>query len=398
MSRVTAARVQAAISLLLYCALGVAVVWFGWLEHCDRSGSFYQGGGELQQQRMLVLGNARFDQHLAERYAEMNPELQVKALQAAADVNSFDSTIWIQLGLAQEHRGQFAEAEQALRTAAKVDQQYLPAWTLANFYFRRQDANRFWKWAARAAALHPADPGPLLGLADRMAGDAALVLDRLGGTPEMERAYLDLLMQSPNLERISAVVRRLALRHDVEDRGKLVAVTNLFLAAKCEKEALETWNSISRISRLDPGEGVVLTNGDFSLPPSGEGFDWQAANAPGVGYQWKDSRLLFRFSGREPEVFALLSQWVPLHPFRRYRVALDYSVSEWGSHDGSTGLFWEMNGRESPALQSQQTHIEWTLAPRSERLPLLRLVYRRPVGTPRATGVLALRRVKIQAL
>ena len=67
------------------------------------------------------------------------------------------------LGLAKERAGDFEGAARDLLRAAEVDRQYLPAWTLANFYFRRGDRPAFRNWVRRSAELAPGDLGdPLL--------------------------------------------------------------------------------------------------------------------------------------------------------------------------------------------------------------------------------------------
>ena len=61
-------------------------------------------------------------------------------LRAAVSLNPRLSSAWIQLGLNAEADGNLPEAETDLLRAASVDHLYVPAWTLANFYFRRGDA------------------------------------------------------------------------------------------------------------------------------------------------------------------------------------------------------------------------------------------------------------------
>src|SRR5713101_3857997 len=100
------------------------------------------------------------------------------------------SSAWITAGLAAERAGNFSDAERALLKAAEADRQYLPAWTLANFYFRRNRSESFWPWAARAAALNYDDLRPLLKLCDLIEPDPRLSLDRLRGTARIEHAYV----------------------------------------------------------------------------------------------------------------------------------------------------------------------------------------------------------------
>ena len=73
--------------------------------------------------------------------------------------------------------------------------------------------------------------------------------------------------------------------------GKRASDVPLLLTA-CERlvelrnvvDALEISNGLAddhRIpfGRLQPAEGTVLTNGDFRVPPTSQGFDWRAFGA-----------------------------------------------------------------------------------------------------------------------
>ena len=131
------------------------------------------------------------------------------------------SLAWIRLGLLVEQDGNLKEAEADLLNAARVDRQYLPAWTLANFYFRRGDPENFWPWAQRAAALTFDDYRPLLRLADDLDSSPREVARRLGGGAPMLRAYLDLLIGAGRLDAAQEVALLLAARRDPSDRARL---------------------------------------------------------------------------------------------------------------------------------------------------------------------------------
>jgi tetratricopeptide (TPR) repeat protein len=148
-------------------------------------------------------------------------------LHAAVGLNPRLSSAWIQLGLAAEANGNLPEAETDLLRAASVDRLYVPAWTLANFYFRRGDAAKFWPWAKRAATLTYDDYRPLLRLADALETSpqhvATSVATRLGGGAPLLRAYLDLLINAHRLDSAREVAALLAARHDPADRDRLAA-------------------------------------------------------------------------------------------------------------------------------------------------------------------------------
>ena len=65
------------------------------------------------------------------------------ALWAAVSQYPGESAAWMRLGLRAELNGKHREAEEYLLKAAEVDHQYAPRWTLMNFYFRRNQADKF---------------------------------------------------------------------------------------------------------------------------------------------------------------------------------------------------------------------------------------------------------------
>jgi tetratricopeptide (TPR) repeat protein len=142
-------------------------------------------------------------------------------LRTAVSLNPRLSPAWIYLGLDAEAGGNLPEAEADLLQATRVDRQYLPAWTLANFYFRRSEAAKFWPWAARAAALTFDDYRPLLRLADAFEPSPQIVATRLGGGAPVLRAYLDLLIGAGRLDSAQEIARLLAARHDPSDQARL---------------------------------------------------------------------------------------------------------------------------------------------------------------------------------
>jgi tetratricopeptide (TPR) repeat protein len=144
-------------------------------------------------------------------------------LRAALSLNPRLSAAWIQLGLDAESDGNLPEAEADLLRAARIDHLYLPAWTLANFYFRRGDAAKFWPWAEHAARLTFDDYRPLLRLADALETSPLRVATLLGGGAPLLRAYLDLLINAHRLEPAQEIAGLLAACHHPADRERLAA-------------------------------------------------------------------------------------------------------------------------------------------------------------------------------
>ena len=158
----------------------------------------------------------------SEARLRLNPELApANQLRVAVSLNPRLATAWIQLGLDAEGEGNLAEAESDLLRAARVDRQYVPAWTLANFYFRRGDAANFWPWAEKAAERTFDDYRPLLRLADVLEPSPREVATRLGGSPPLLRAYMDVLIGAGRLDAAQEIAALLTSHHDRSDDARL---------------------------------------------------------------------------------------------------------------------------------------------------------------------------------
>jgi tetratricopeptide (TPR) repeat protein len=346
----------------------------------------------------FIANNAAYYQ----RWADLEPARAGEALRGALSANPRASAAWIELGLMAEHSGDAAEAAQDLAQAAQVDRQYLPAWTLANYSFRRSDAAGFWPAAARAAALAYDDLRPLLELCDRMEPDPGVALARLAHLTRparLERAYLDLLIGKNRLEAAHDVARLMLARPSPENTKHLTDFTERLIAAGRETAAIEIWNGLETFAKVGSPNGVVLTNGDFVTSPSGAGFDWRLTAPPSVVARWNPSTLGFSFSGSEPEDCALLEQWIPLAA-RRYGLSFEYQTT---AMPPATGLRWALTPRDgasyqSPGLTSAPTWQErrWSFAPEQAGLARVRFLYGREPGTTRSDGRIELRHVRLE--
>jgi len=108
--------------------------------------------------------NGEYYARLAWLVSDRDPDKSRNALRNAVLLNPRDAGSWIELGLRAEAEGNNGMAEQCLLRAREADKTYLPLWTLANYYFRRQDEARFWQWMKQAAAMASGDAEPLLRL------------------------------------------------------------------------------------------------------------------------------------------------------------------------------------------------------------------------------------------
>jgi hypothetical protein len=291
------------------------------------------------------------------------------------------SAPFIDRGLTSERAGDFAAAERSLLEAARLDRQYLPAWTLANFYFRQHAPEQFWTWAHRAAALVYDDPSPLLQLGDVL--DPGHALDHLADSPKLERAYLDLLIRDDRLVDAMVVARKMLLSRDRDNASRLRAFTTRLIVANRFADALEVWNSL--------GEPY----GSLLHLPAGEGFDWRLPASQGVFSAWHSPPpsfvLDFTLDGHQPEAIPLLERVVPYSSAvdsQPRRLTFEYSTD-------LPGLHWALDSAISPVLPPSPWHdATWLLPPSTKPLVKLVLFYRRDPGTPRAVGRLQIRNIR----
>lgn len=156
----------------------------------------------------------------------------IDSLRVAHLARPRDTSITLELGLELERAGEFARAEEVFFEAARWDRLYQPAWTLANFYFRSGQTDRFWHWANRAAAMAYDDYRPLLRLACAIENDPDVIVSRLGNRPKLLRALLDIMIGEHRMDAAQHVARKLAEFHDPSDQARFEALAKRMEAAR----------------------------------------------------------------------------------------------------------------------------------------------------------------------
>ncbi len=381
-------------------ALGLGTYWTLRLGYADRL--FHVGTpATLSRARELARGNAAY---------YTSPPGATSALKTAVEVNPRYSPGWIDLGLAAELEGDLPKAERLLLEAFKVDKTYGPRWSLANFYFRRGDRERFFYWAREAAQIAYQDQTALFMLCWRMSQDPETILARaMPNRRDILAQYLAFLIRQKNLQAAEPVGERLSKESAAEGLPLLLAYCDWLLQAGRTEAALRVWNTLcSRgvLARqpLAPRDGRSLTNADFSSVPLAAGFDWRLPAAEGVSFAraGASAGLRVSFSGKQPEDCRLVEQAVVVAPSRNYRLRYVYRTE--GVTPGS-GLRWQVRqlsglrawSVSSPDLSSQ----EWTegamdfTTPSDAGATLLSLGYKRTLGTTRIEGSLWLREVSL---
>ena len=118
------------------------------------------------------------------RLAACNGSDRVQLLKRAVELNPFDYESLIQLGLFEEFTHNDAKAAEAyFLKAAAVNHMNKPKLTLANFYFRQQNVNEFFRWDNETLKVTPYDGSYIFTNMWLMSQDAqrlsAVVPDRL---------------------------------------------------------------------------------------------------------------------------------------------------------------------------------------------------------------------------
>jgi len=363
-------------ALLLTLPLALACYWSARLAYADLLYS-RDTLASAQQAVRLDPGNARYLAWLAE-LEEHDGNDPVPTLTRAAALNPRDSAIRIRLGLFAEQRGDFASAERELLAAARLDRQFDPRATLANYYFRRGDDTHFWRSIREAFAVSYGDLTPMFDLCWRMTNQPAVVRAALGPNTRLLDRYLSFLLAQNRLDAAVPIARELAAAARQQD-------LRLLLAACDRTFDLATWNALcGRLlpyAPLDPAGGVSLTNPSFNFDPVLHGFDWRIPASPEISVARADSphALRIALSGRQPESCELVYQYLPLVPHRRYRFRFQTDARD-------PGLFWQILDTRSPIARP-----DFVFESSDASLARLALIYRRPTGSVRLEGSITLR-------
>ena len=365
--------------------------------------------GGTERAIALTPGQSEYYARLAWLVSGDDPQKAEGALRSAVALNPWDARSWIELGLRAEAAGDGVAAQQCLLRAAEVDRQFLPRWTLANYYFRRGDVAMFWYWTKEAAGMVYGDAQPVFRLCARVSEDGNLI-DRLQiRSPDVRAAYLAYLLDQNRVDLIGPPVHRVLEENREADVPLLLTACERLLDARRVDEAAEIWNRQAAAGRVPfrtpAGEGEQLVaNGSFLAQPASRGFDWRLPVVEGISVSREEGPpgLRVTFSGSEPEDCEALVQLVPLRKKTAYELRFEYRTREIPS---GVGLGWRITDasdgtilKEGPSLASEmEGEGRLSFETREEcRLVRLAVRYRRTPGTIRPEGFLVLRNVAIK--
>jgi hypothetical protein len=388
-----------------FAAAAVWSVRVGWADYWFRQETLAGTERALE----ITPDQAAYYQRLALLTEDDSPARAIRALRRAVELNPADAQSWIDLGLQYEAGGDLGRAGECMLRAATEDAGYLPRWTLANYYFRRDDPPRFWYWAKQAAGMAYGDPLPLFRLCGEMEEDGKLI-DRLEiRNPDVRAGYLYYLAGRNRIDLIDPPSRRVLAENRRSDTPLLLAVCDRLIEQGRAGPALDIWNGLALTHRIPFGAHSMgarspLTNGTFAAAPISQGFDWRLPDIDGISPASEESPggLRLTFSGRQPERCEALVQYVPVEENRRYELTYRYRTS--GIAAG-TGLAWQVagangagnlgTGRDLSAEEETEGQLSFA-TPVGCRLVRLSLDYQRSLGTTRIAGFVVLGSVAIE--
>jgi tetratricopeptide (TPR) repeat protein len=334
-------------------------------------------------------------------------------LRAALALDPRNAAAWMDLGVKAEFRGDMAQAEKLLLEAARVDRTFKPAWTLANFYVRTGQTERFWRWIRACLEIvepknmesNTFDTQPMFDLCWNVTEDANLILER--AIPRRHfvlvryAAYLLEAGRYDAASQVAALSFPLATARDLE--FFLFFCDSLINAGRTQ-QAVDAWNGLSKakliaLAPLDPANGLSLTNGEMKSEPLNRGFDWRTGRVGGVfqAYVRSPPAMRFDLDGEEDEHIEILAQPVPVTAGARYRVEFQYQTLDIVSRSGLHWNVFDVSNRRqvygAPSFDARDEEgaggFEFD-APRDTSLVWLALRFDRLPGTTRPKGWLKL--------
>lgn len=352
--------------------------------------------------------NAAYPAQLAHELEVTDPQTAQALFRQAVRLNPYDAAAWIDLGLLYEEQGDFSQAESDLLHAATVDATWLPDWSLANFYFRRQRWDPFWNWARKAAQLVPDDATPILRLAWYVAPKETEIQDRLQvRRPEVQRQFLWFLIAQGDAAAVNQWGIRALASSGAVSWEDVLSACDWLIQQKRPDLALPLWNGLAAqhqipLAAVKSGSGDAVTNGDFARQPLSRGFDWHLTNPDGVSafLNANPSALGFEFSGRESESILLMSQVVPVEPQQPYTLAVEDASAD---IPGGSGLEMEVADAASGSVLArttgfaagrQQSRACFT-TPQNVHFLTLMLDYQRQPGTVPLEGRIAICKISL---
>jgi hypothetical protein len=263
----------------------------------------------------------------------MNPELAMAQLTAAARLNPRDPQPWLELSAAQGFQSNAAAAEASLRRADLLAPN-LPSvqWVIGNFFLLHGDVDEAFRHFKTVLAGSTQYNQILFSTAWKATGDSARILSEL--IPEKvatEIDYLYYLLAQKQFPEAPAVWKRVAASPETFPPERAAGYIDSLIGARLVGEAAQVWDDLLSKGLIKPtyqprGENL-LVNGDFEEDLLNMGFDWRLRPREGIyvgldgsNFHSPSRALLITFSGKENVDFRDVFQFVRVSPGRSYRL------------------------------------------------------------------------------
>jgi len=399
--------------LAVLAALTAGVYWsirLAWADYLFRT----DAEASIRQAVRLAPWNAEYHARLAAILEGSGDAGAESELRKAVEANPRLASGWVELGLRAEHAGDVARAEACLLRAARADRTYSTLWTLANFYFRHEQPEKFWPVVHRALEIGDVqayDPAPLFRLCWKLSRDPDTILERaIPDVGAVESRYLQFLVRenlAPAAEHVTERVVALSGDHDL---GSVLEYCDRLIAEGDAERAIHAWNALCwrtlhGYKPLQPEAGISLTNANFSEEPAGHGFDWRLPAIDGVTVErgGLPPRLWIMLDGQEPENCDLLEQVLALVPGSKYRLRFRYQTDglpapsgvRWRLMDFAAHAEIPSDAADLSSEPEASAVIRFT-APVGVRLARLVLAYRRVPGTVRIEGRVSVSEIALE--
>jgi hypothetical protein len=329
----------------------------------------------------------------AARIVPWSPEYQagIGNMRRAVELNPYYAEGWMELAVEAEGKGEMGEAERFFLKAGEVDKRFRARWALANFYYRRERWEEFWKWLKLASERSYGDRTAMFQLAERV-GDSREVLKKgLAVDAALLGEYLEYQLQRKQVDGAWAAGQALMEQMTEGERPKLLKRCEVLLEAERVEEGIAVWNRLQPERRVAPQEGIHLGNAGLAYAPLAWGLDWRLLWRDEVETRWAARRIRVELSGKQPEQVELISLWVPVERGVQYEFGYRYRTEGIGK---KSGLRWVVDGAAVDggslwAADWKDGRLRVTPGG-GKRLVKLVLRFDRELGTMRAAGSLEL--------